>query len=60
MAIYLLSSLDKPTPRRDFYVSGGTTLAAIVLIAGALILEHACRVPKGPEDENQRRSASRL
>ncbi|GLY88472.1 DUF3180 domain-containing protein [Actinoallomurus iriomotensis] len=60
MAIYLASSLEKPSPRRDFYVSGGTALAAIALIAGALILEHACRVPKGPEDEDQRRSASRL
>ncbi len=60
MAIYLASSLDKPTPRRDFYVSGGTALAAIALIVGALVLEHACRVPKGPEDEDEHRSASRI
>jgi hypothetical protein len=59
VTVYLASSLDKPTPRRDFFVSGGTALAAIALIIGALILEHACRVPKGPEDEDERRSASR-
>jgi Protein of unknown function (DUF3180) len=60
MAIYLTSSLDKPTPRRDLFVSGGTALAAIALIVGALVLEHACRVPKGPEDKDERRPASRL
>src|SRR5262245_36016396 len=60
MAVYLASALDKPTPRRDFYVSGGTALAAIVLIVGALVLEHACRVPKGPEDEDEHRSKSRI
>ncbi|MDN3353896.1 DUF3180 domain-containing protein [Actinomadura sp. DC4] len=60
MVIYLASSLDKPTPRRDFFVSGGTVLAAAALIVGALILEHACRVPKGPEDEDEHHSASRI
>jgi Protein of unknown function (DUF3180) len=60
MAIYLASSLDKPSPRRDFFVSGGTALAAVALIVGALILEHACRVPKGPEDEDENRPASRI
>jgi hypothetical protein len=60
MTIYLTSSLDKPTPRRDFYVSGGTALAAVALIIAALVLEHACRVPKGPEDEDERHSASRI
>jgi hypothetical protein len=59
IAIYLASSLDKPTPRRDFWVSGGTTLAALTLIVAALVLEHSCRVPKGPEDEDEHRSASR-
>jgi Protein of unknown function (DUF3180) len=59
MAVYLVSSLDKPTPRRDFFVSGGTALAAVALVVAALVLEHACRVPKGPEDEDDRRSTSR-
>jgi hypothetical protein len=60
VAIYLASSLDKPTPRRDFFVSGGTALAAVALIVAALVLEHACRVPKGPEDEDERSSTSRI
>jgi len=60
ITIYLTSALDKPTPRRDFFVSGGTVLAAIALIVAALVLEHACRVPKGPEDEDERHSASRI
>jgi hypothetical protein len=51
---YLGSSLDKPTPRSDFFVSVGTFLAAVVLVGAALFLEYACRVPKGPEDEDVR------
>jgi hypothetical protein len=58
IAVYLLGSLDKPSPRHDFYVSGGTFLAGLALVAAALFLEYACRVPKAPEDEDQRRSAS--
>lgn len=60
MAFSLASSLDKPKPRWDFWASGGTALAAIVLIIAALVLEHSCRVPKGPEDKDERRPASRL
>jgi hypothetical protein len=57
--IYLTSSLDKPTPRRDFYVSGATVLASFALICAALFLEYSCRVPKDPEEEDRQRSASR-
>lgn len=60
LTLYLASSLEKPSPRRDFWVSGGTALAALALIVAALVLEHSCRVPKGPEDENSRRPASRI
>jgi hypothetical protein len=59
VAVYLVSSLDKPSPRHDFFVSGGTFLAGMALIAAALFLEYACRVPKGPEDKNDHRSAYR-
>lgn len=59
LAVYLASSLDKDVPRQDFYVSLGTFGASIALVAAALYLEYACRVPKGPEDEDDRRSASR-
>lgn len=43
--LHLSTMLDKPDPERDFLVSLGTFAAAIALIAGALFLEHACRVP---------------
>jgi hypothetical protein len=56
--IYLASSLDKPTPRRDFTVSIWSIVAALVLVGAALFLEYSCRVPKGPDDdEDDRRDA---
>ncbi|WP_433474906.1 DUF3180 domain-containing protein [Spirillospora sp. CA-142024] len=58
-AASLASSLDKPTPRHDFFVSGGTFLAACVLVAAAFFLEYACRVPKDPDEEERDRRASR-
>lgn len=58
-AANLASSLDKPTPRHDFFVSGGTFLAAVVLVAAAFFLEYACRVPKDPDEEERDRRASR-
>ena len=51
---YLGSSLDKPTPRSDFFVCTGTFLAALVLVGAALFLEYSCRVPKRPEEEEDR------
>lgn len=58
-AASLASSLDKPTPRHDFFVSGGTFLAAAVLVGAAFFLEYACRVPKDPDEERRDRGASR-
>jgi hypothetical protein len=57
--IYLSSSLDKDTPRQDFIVSAGSVLASLVLVVAALYLEYACRVPEGPDDEDDRRDATR-
>ncbi|HEX6472760.1 MAG TPA: DUF3180 domain-containing protein [Streptosporangiaceae bacterium] len=53
--IYLSSSLDKDTPRRDFFVSVGSVVAALVLVGAALFLEYTCRVPKGPDDDEDER-----
>ncbi|KAB2350820.1 DUF3180 domain-containing protein [Actinomadura rudentiformis] len=58
-ALSLTDALDKPTPRNDFFVSGGTFLAALVLVGAAFFLEYACRVPKDPDAEDQDRGASR-
>ncbi|HXA63156.1 MAG TPA: DUF3180 domain-containing protein [Streptosporangiaceae bacterium] len=56
-AVYLQSSMDKPTPRADFFVSAGTFIAAIVLVGAALFLEWTCRVPPGPDAEKNGRDA---
>ncbi|MFI6514013.1 DUF3180 domain-containing protein [Spirillospora sp. NPDC050679] len=58
-AASLADALDKPTPRSDFFVSGGTFLAALVLVGAAFFLEYSCRVPRDPEDEARDRGASR-
>ncbi|WP_131735902.1 DUF3180 domain-containing protein [Actinomadura roseirufa] len=57
-AASLSDALDKPTPRHDFFVSGGTFLAAAVLVGAAFFLEYACRVPKDPDHEEHERGAS--
>jgi hypothetical protein len=57
--VYLSSSLDKETPRQDFTVSVASGISAVVLVGAALFLEHACRVPKGPDDEDDHRNAQR-
>jgi hypothetical protein len=49
--IYVAASLDKAAPRSDAVAAGVTFLAALVLVAAALYLEHACRVPSDDEDE---------
>jgi DMSO reductase anchor subunit len=44
--------LDQDTPQRDFFLSGGSLIACVVLVCAALFLEHCCRVPKRPEDDS--------
>jgi Protein of unknown function (DUF3180) len=51
---YLAGSLDKPVPRSDAFAAGGTLLAAVVLLLGALYLEHSCRVPKDRDEDSDR------
>jgi hypothetical protein len=58
--LYLSSSLDKSTPRQDFTVSVGSLVAALVLVGAALFFEHCCRVPKGPDDEDDHRNAQQI
>lgn len=42
---YVSGSLGKPAYRADAFVSGGTLAAAAILVAAALYLEYACRIP---------------
>lgn len=51
-AAFALGLLDKPAPRQDAIVAGGTLLAALVVVAAALYCEYACRVPPGHDDED--------
>jgi hypothetical protein len=51
--IYLTSSLSKTTPRNDAFAAGGTVLAAVVLLLGALYLENSCRVPTDDDRDSE-------
>jgi hypothetical protein len=51
--IYTLGSIDKSVPRNDAISAGATLASAIVLIAAALYLEHCCRAPTPPDEENE-------
>jgi Protein of unknown function (DUF3180) len=51
--IYLTSSLSKSVPRSDAFAAGGTVLAAVVLLLGALYLENICRVPTDDERDGE-------
>jgi len=49
-SLHTVRLFTRETPRWEFFVSTGSFLACVVLIGAALFLEHACRVPKDPED----------
>ncbi len=57
--IYLTSSLSKSVPRSDAITSGGTLLAAVLLVLAALYLEHSCRVPTGDDQDAEQQRAPR-
>lgn len=50
--VYTLGFLDKPVPRTDAIRTGVTLAAAIVLCAAALYLEHSCRAPGPPREQD--------
>ncbi|MFC4118605.1 DUF3180 domain-containing protein [Nonomuraea zeae] len=52
-ALYTVQSLDRETPRSEFFVATGSFLSCVALICAALYLEHACRIPKEPEDQRR-------
>ncbi|RCV55156.1 DUF3180 domain-containing protein [Marinitenerispora sediminis] len=45
MALALVDRLSMAAPRADAATAAGTGLAAVLLLAAALLLENACRVP---------------
>ncbi|MEU8201927.1 DUF3180 domain-containing protein [Streptosporangium sp. NPDC049046] len=44
--VYTVEMLEQEVPRRDFFITGGSLLACVLLVCAALYLEHCCRVPK--------------
>ena len=52
-AAYTFPKRDAPQPHRDFVTGVWGAIAALVLLAGALLLEYACRVPPSPDDEER-------
>lgn len=52
MALAITERLDLPTHREVFLTALGTAVAAGLLLAAALYLENACRVPSDDGDEN--------
>ncbi|MQA88051.1 MAG: DUF3180 family protein [Streptosporangiales bacterium] len=55
--VYVLPEIDKEAQRLDTVVGGATLGATVLFAATALFLEHSCRVPEPPEE--QERSSSR-
>lgn len=49
---YTLQVFDRETPRSEFFVAAGSFVSCVVLVCAALYLEHACRIPKEPEDHS--------
>lgn len=52
-ALYTIQLLGQDTPRRDFFIAGGSFLSCVLLVCAALFLEHCCKVPKSPDDEGR-------
>lgn len=49
--LHTATELEKVTPRSEFFVSGGSLLACVVLVGAALFLEHCCRIPDDHEGD---------
>ncbi|TDC08580.1 DUF3180 domain-containing protein [Nonomuraea longispora] len=45
--------LDRETPRGEFFVAAGSLVSCVLLVCAALYLEHSCRIPKEPEDQER-------
>ena len=48
--IYTAGFLDVPVPRHDAINAAATVVAAAILVAAALYLEHCCRAPRDSDD----------
>jgi hypothetical protein len=48
-----LDDLSAPLPQERVLRAGVAAFAAVLVVVAALLLERACRVPKGPEDDDE-------
>ncbi|MEV0619661.1 DUF3180 domain-containing protein [Nonomuraea sp. NPDC050404] len=49
-ALHTSQLLDRETPRGEFFIATGSVVSCVVLVCAALYLEHACRIPKDPQE----------
>lgn len=59
MLAYLLANLNTPTQLLDTWVAMAVVLSSVGLCVAAMLLEHACRVPKTPDEENEQQTRER-
>ncbi|MDP9848207.1 DUF3180 domain-containing protein [Streptosporangium lutulentum] len=52
-ALYTANLLDQSVPRRDFFITGGSFLACVLLVVSALYLEYCCKVPKDSDEKDR-------
>ncbi|GAA1172322.1 DUF3180 domain-containing protein [Streptomyces hebeiensis] len=52
--VFLLGSLDIPARRDQAVYAGFSVVAGIAVIAAAFFLERVCKLPEGPDDDNDK------
>lgn len=57
--VYVLPDVYQSAQRLDTIIGSAVLMAAGLFAAAALFLEHACRVPKSPEEEEAERDRRR-
>ncbi|KOX16439.1 DUF3180 domain-containing protein [Nocardiopsis sp. NRRL B-16309] len=58
MAFAVSDTLELPSPREVFFTALGTGVASAALLASALYLEYACRVPEDEDDPDDPRGSA--
>jgi uncharacterized membrane protein len=58
IAFAVSDTLELPSPREVFFTALGTGVSAVALLAAALYLEYACRVPEDEDDQGDPRGSA--
>ncbi|MGW0735318.1 DUF3180 domain-containing protein [Streptomyces sp. NPDC002851] len=51
--VFLLTQLEIPARRDQAIYAGGSVLAGAAVVVAAIFLERVCKLPEGPEDEDE-------